>query len=384
MERIRENTGNAGYDEPFSQEDFKAYLSHEELIANAKGLRNNLEGLTADGQNSDINYPKREDDYETQNLIFSFFANKNPDESAFLDELIKNGDYIATLTEKDNSGEYLVSDEKMAKFTDWYASSIIDLENELVANLPEIKKRYITAMRTAVIKNYLPSICATSAANNMHLEDTGFQTTEYSLFDHTLRRKKTGKDGNKSFFTPAGFFASPINHRSDFVVGIAIDTLIKNSHRSKEASASAFEVLNHEMTHRIGDHRAFSFADTSDDIANSANIIVKEAITEDIGGIISNIEIYPVRYDIKPFSENGKTYPVERQTLGFLQSGGTQVINPNYFYEAYMNAGKGWQNLKRELFEAFPECNNSDKNLANFIVEKYNEFRATDNTENSQ
>ncbi|MBP3899665.1 hypothetical protein J6D24_02585 [Candidatus Saccharibacteria bacterium] len=283
-------------------------------------------------------------------------------------------DFISALTAKDESGEYRVSDEKLNKFTGWYLSEANKLEKKFNENIPEIEKYYAGAMKRATENGYLPDICNV-LAERLNATPSLHQDIEYTLFDRT----HTTNNGA----SPNGA-TSKLKNSDTFLISIAIDEFYSHptQHLGDSKGKAAFYVINHELTHALEELRPMRFKSddanlflgASESTITSANRIFKEAITEDIGGIISNVHDNATPSSIKPFCENGRSYPSERETLRFLQSGGQAEISPDLFYEAYVDSRVSWSKLKRELKASFPECK-TDSDLADFIVNNYNKIK---------
>ena len=282
-------------------------------------------------------------------------------------------DFISALTAKDESGNYQVSDENLNQFTDWYLSEVHSLENTFNEHAPEIEKYYSGAMKRAVKNGYLPDICNV-LVERLDTNPSLRQDIEYTLSDRTNVKAGIG-------VSPSGS-TRKLKNTDKFIISVAIDQFYLHPTQSPAEAKQAFYVINHEITHALEELRPLSFknngsglfSDTPEDVSKSANRIFKEAITEDIGGIISNIHDNAAPDSIKPFCENGRSYRDERETLRFLQSGGNAEISPDLFYEAYVDSGTSWSKLKKELKASFPECE-TDSKLADFIVQKFNNIK---------
>ena len=301
---------------------------------------------------------------ETNNLVDHYEMNDDADSYY---------DFVDALTTKDEAGNYKVSDEKLEQFTGWYLSEIRGVEKTFRENIPKFEKYYAEAMDCATKRGYLPEIC-NRLAGRLDPNAGLHQNIKYYLSD----RAAVDKHGT----APSGATNRDKDETDAFIIYIAVDKFFARPTESQDEALPAFYTINHELTHALEELQPNSFNNNSSnpfdktpkETIKSARRIFKEAITEDIGGIISNVHDKASPDDIKPFCENGRTYKNERETMRFLQSEGKIEISPDLFYGAYVDSKTLWTKLKKELKTSFPECK-TDRELAEFIIDKFNEIK---------
>ena len=283
-------------------------------------------------------------------------------------------DFVSALTETTEAGNYQISDDKLSQFTGWYLSEVRSLEKTFQENIPEIERYYSGAMKRAINRGYLPDDYKV-LVERLDAQPFLRQDIKYSLFDRTFA-KENGASPNGT--------TAKLKDSEAFLISVAIDRFYPHptQHLGDSKAKAAFYTINHELTHALEELNPMSFNNnggnpfdkTFSDTADQASRIFKEALTEDIGGIISNVNDDTNPEDVKPFGENGRSYKNERETMRFLQSSGQTEISPHLFYEAYVDSGINWNKLKRALKASFPECK-TDSDLAEFIVNKYQEIK---------
>ena len=355
------------FDDEFNKRESRAAIEHSRLMQNTIFTYFAREGNSEHGKSIiDLIHPEPK--------IASFSDKNQTQYDDHAEEYLRPRvylDFISALTEKNDFGQYKVSNRDLNTFTNWYHSEVKRLETEVEKNAPDFERYYTNALGFAIRQKFLPESFQ-SCLDYFNPDSPKKRPIKYTLMDRT-KRVENGT-------SPSGF--ANFDEKSDsFIVGLAIDRIYSYStHKSNEVK-DGFRVVNHELTHVISDTESFKFYDEYDkEYSKAATIILVESITEDIGGIISAVAETENEQDssakppkIEPIGGNGQSYVSNRQTLQFLQQGGAHEISQNLFYEAYIDASK-WPDLNSELKAAFPECK-TDRELADFIVKKRNEFK---------
>ena len=272
-------------------------------------------------------------------------------------------DFVGKLTELDENGKPVVSDELFQNFFEWYQASLAKRQNVLNVDKRNNIADYSNGVKNAVSNGYLPE----SLVRNLDFfdpESPRFHDLNFALFDMM---------GEGSSAVGTYFELLPTEREAPIGIRADVDNQNKDG------------IIWHEFTHAIsGD--VIDFGD------DEANRIVDEALTEHISRIVrssGDAGMFPDDDDLEFMS--GSSYDEERSVVKWLATSGKRTIPPKMFFEAYAEYdpeyeealkkvlySEGWEKVKPKvgpkkealfsaLLEAFPECEDV-KDLGKLIV----------------
>ena len=277
-------------------------------------------------------------------------------------------DFIEKLTELDEDGKPVVSDELFQNFFEWYQTSLAKQQHELNEEMPSRIYEYSCGVEDAVKEGRLPEGFVRNL-DSFEPDSPRSRNLNISLFDMMVGSSATGV-----------FFEQLPTYRKA-PIGVRADIL---------GDYGEFETIWHELTH-ITSGDEIDFGDVE------ANQIINEALTEHISHVILKSDQDDLLSDEDDYAfMSGKAYAKEREVVRWLASSGNKTISPQMFYEAYAEYDPEYEKAyeaslyqidgerpkpkmgpKKEalisaLLEAFPECKDVN-DLGKLIVKKFEE-----------
>lgn len=276
-------------------------------------------------------------------------------------------DFVGRLTEKNEDGNYVVSDATVKNFISWYHAKTAGKTKDILENMDNWwQSGYVEDLSIAVDAGILPE----SFSKNIEVLDENSRKhikLDCGVLD-AINAYQQGDSGE--FFTIGGHCENNKFFRKKKIrLGLGNDEY------------SAMRVFYHELTHVIGgDPITF-------DGNEEAEMIFTEALTESISARIDamieaeNCQSEDERREMaRSLAEDvgyfgGNPYGVERKVLEYLQSGGKKVIDPMEFYEAYAEKDELYELIRDEKFSLLPfDKSAEDGGEAGFDMPEYDAF----------
>lgn len=250
--------------------------------------------------------------------------------------------FVDKLTEKNEEGEYVVSDETAKNFVSWYHKKAENKSNEILDEMESLLGGYGEELSSAIRYGLLPK----QFEERLRLLENGSLEIGIGILDAI---NAYGRGGAGEFFAINGHC-----ERSSFTREKTIRLGLSNNR--------VLETFYHEATHAIaGDSIDF-------DGNREAERIFNEGLTESISAILLGaIELEGFRGETEDELERiageigknvgafgGETYKKERAVLEFLSSGGKKTIKPQEFYAAYAETDQNFELIRDEKYDDLP------------------------------